>query len=54
MRDAVVQFWHSLPQQIRPLLHHELVVQVVGACDGLLYHAIGETLLPSEQEVGFE
>ena len=51
VREAVVQFWRGMPQQVQALLHHDVVVQVIGTCDGLLYHTMAETLIPTEIEV---
>ncbi|KAI8779829.1 transcription factor RFX4, partial [Biomphalaria glabrata] len=40
-------FWQGMPSHMVSLLHHNLVVKLIGVCDSILYHTVTSSVLPS-------
>lgn len=47
MLQCVAHFWRRVPAHLAPLLASNALANLVGICDGLLYGAVADALLPA-------
>lgn len=45
--QCVAHFWRRVPAHLAPLLASNALANLVGVCDGLLYGAVADALLPT-------